>query len=114
MLGIEVTSATISVGDGPVCRPGDDDFDELAAMPADEPFRCMDHSVMQAMTSVVDRARDEGDSVGGAFTVLARGVPAGLGSHVHWDRKLDGILGQAILSIPAVKAVSIGEGVSGA
>jgi len=113
-LGMEVTSATISVGEGPVCEPGDELFDALAGLSADEPFRCLDKGVVQAMMSAVDQAREAGDSVGGAFTILARDVPAGLGSHVHWDRKLDGVLGQAILSIPAVKAVSIGAGVTGA
>jgi chorismate synthase len=66
------------------------------------------------MIAAIDDARSSGDSVGGSFEVLARGVPPGLGSHVHWDRRLDGRLAGAIASIPAVKAVSLGEGVEGA
>jgi chorismate synthase len=113
-LGIEVTSATIAVGEVAASHPDDQRFGDLAALSPDVPFRCLDSEAVQLMMKAVDQAREAGDSVGGAFTVLARGVPAGLGSHVHWDRKLDGVLGQAIMSIPAVKAVSIGAGVSGA
>ena len=66
------------------------------------------------MIAVIDAAKAAGDTVGGAFEVVAHGVPAGLGSHVHWDRKLDGRLAQAVMSIHAIKAVAIGEGVEGA
>jgi chorismate synthase len=62
----------------------------------------------------IDRAREEGDTLGGVFEVVARGLPVGLGSHVSWDGKLDGRLGQALLSIQAVKAVEVGEGMKGA
>jgi chorismate synthase len=112
--GIEVTSYTVSVGDavGPVV--GDEGFDALLALPDDAPMRTPDDAARRAMIEAVDRARAAGDSVGGTFEVLARGVPAGLGSHVHWDRKLDGRLGGAVMSIPAVKAVSIGDGVENA
>ena len=58
----------------------------------------------------IDRAREAGDTVGGSFEVIAHGVPAGLGSHVQWDRKLDGCLAQALMSIPAIKGVGIGRG----
>jgi chorismate synthase len=66
------------------------------------------------MTRAVDAAAKKGDTLGGTILVAARGVPPGLGSHVSWDRKLDGRIGQAMLSIPSVKAVSIGSGVSNA
>ena len=62
------------------------------------------------MIAEIDRARDAGDTMGGRFEVIARNVPPGLGSHVQWDRKLDGRLGQALMSIPAIKAVGIGRG----
>ena len=113
-LGVEVTSATLSVGDNPLCSPGDFQFEQLLELPDDAPFRCLDEDCIQRMIAEVEKARGAGDSVGGSFQVLARGVPVGLGSHVHWDRKLDGILAQAVMSIPAVKAVSIGDGVEGA
>ena len=62
------------------------------------------------MIAEIDRARDAGDTMGGSFEVIARGVPPGLGSYVQWDRKLDGRLAQALMSIPAIKAVGIGRG----
>jgi chorismate synthase len=70
----------------------------------------VDPAVASAMRRAVDAAREAGDTVGGAFEVIARGVPPGLGSHVQWDRKLDGRLAQAVMSIPAIKAVGIGRG----
>jgi len=66
------------------------------------------------MIAEIKGAAKVGDSLGGVAEVVAHDVPVGLGSHVHWDRKIDGLLGQALLSIQAVKAVSIGEGVEGA
>ena len=62
------------------------------------------------MIAEIDRARDTGDTMGGSFEVIAHAVPPGLGSHVQWDRKLDGRLAQALMSIPAIKAVGIGRG----
>ena len=62
------------------------------------------------MIAEIDAARDAGDTMGGSFEVIVRGVPPGLGSHVQWDRKLDGRLAQALMSIPAIKAVGIGRG----
>ncbi|OGI02992.1 MAG: chorismate synthase [Candidatus Melainabacteria bacterium GWF2_37_15] len=61
-------------------------------------------------TTAIDKAREEGDTLGGMFEVIAKNVPVGLGSHVHWDRRLDGKIAQAIMSIPAIKSVSIGLG----
>jgi len=66
------------------------------------------------MIAAIDRAREAGDTLGGSFEVIAHGVPAGLGSYAHWDRKLDGRLAQAMMSIPAIKAVGIGIGVDAA
>ena len=78
------------------------------------PLRAIDRSLEEEMVRLVDRAQEEGDTLGGAVTVIARNVPVGLGSHVQWDEKLDGRLAQAIMCIPAVKAVEIGAGVTGA
>ncbi len=69
---------------------------------------CPDPMAAQAMRRRIDEARAAGDSVGGVFVVAATGVPVGLGSHVHWDRRLDGRLAQAVMSIPAVKGLEIG------
>lgn len=113
-LGIEVTSYTAAVGEVRAEEPDDPAFDALLALDDDAPMRVVDDDVCTRMIAVVDEARRNGDSVGGVFGVIARGVPPGLGSHVHWDRKLDGRLAGALMSIQAVKAVSIGEGVEGA
>lgn len=72
--------------------------------------RCADGKAEKAMLSVIDKAKNAGDSLGGVFEVIASGVPIGLGSHVHWDRRLDGRIAQAMLSINAVKGAEIGAG----
>ena len=75
------------------------------------PVRCFDPEVEAEMIEAIKAAAKDGDSLGGAAEVIAYGVPVGLGSHVHWDRKIDGLLAQALMSIHAVKAVEIGEGI---
>jgi chorismate synthase len=112
--GVEVTSHTVSVGDAFAPPPADADFDALVELADDAPMRTLDAEASKAMIAAVDQARNCQDSIGGVFEVLVRGLPPGLGSHVHWDRKLDGRLGGAMMSIHAVKAVSIGEGIEGA
>ena len=74
------------------------------------PLRCADPKAEAKMIRLIDRAKAEGDTVGGAIEIVALNVPVGLGSHVHYDRKLDGRLGSALLSIQAIKAVEIGAG----
>lgn len=108
--GIEVTSRTLAVGQVVARDVEDDDFDTLLALADDAPMRTTDESTTRAMIEAVEQAREKRDSIGGVFEVLARGVPAGLGSHAHWDRRLDGRLAGALMSVQAVKAVSIGEG----
>jgi chorismate synthase len=76
----------------------------------ESPVRCFDGDAEAAMVAEVEAAAKVGDSLGGVVEVLAYGVPVGLGSHVHWDRKLDGLLAQALMSIQAVKGVELGEG----
>jgi chorismate synthase len=80
----------------------------------DSRLRCADKDAEENMCVLIDKTRQQGDTLGGAFEVIASGVLPGLGSHVQWDRKLDGRLGKAVLSIPAVKAFSIGEGIRSA
>src|SRR5688572_23682179 len=84
-------------------------FDEAAALP-DDPLRCADAELQQRMITAIDAAKEAGDTLGGAFEVIATGVPPGLGSYVQWDRKLDGRLAQAMMCIHAIKAVGIGIG----
>ena len=73
-------------------------------------MRCSDPSLDEEMKQAVDEAIEKGETIGGTFEVRAAGVPVGLGSHVHWDRKLDGRLAQAVMSINAIKAVEVGSG----
>jgi chorismate synthase len=80
----------------------------------ESPVRCADPRAAEAMIAEIDRAKKDGDTLGGTTEVIARGVPAGLGSYAHWDRRLDGRIAQALMSIPAVKAVSLGAGFAGA
>jgi len=112
VLGIAVTSRTVAVGGVAASAEEGENFDAIIALPDDLPMRSPRAETIAAMVEAIDRARQEGDSVGGVFEVLAKGLPPGLGSHVHWDRRLDGKLGAAILSIQAVKGVSIGDGVA--
>jgi chorismate synthase len=110
-LGVVVTSRTVAVGRVTAPEVEGEDIDALLALPDDAPMRALHPATVQAMISVVDEARARADSVGGCFEVIARGLPPGLGSHAHWDRRIDGRLGAAVLSIQAVKGVSIGDGV---
>jgi chorismate synthase len=110
-LGVVVTSRTVAVGGVEAGSDEGDDFDALLALPDDAPMRSTRAATVDAMIAVVDDARRRADTVGGAFEVLARGLPPGIGSHVHWDRRLDSRLGGVILSIQAVKGVSIGDGI---
>jgi len=113
-LQIEVVSHVTGIGD--VSLPPEPliPFERVRDIPADSPLHCADPSAESAMIAAIDRAREAGDTLGGRFEVIARGVPAGLGSYVQWDRKLDGRLAQALMSIPAIKAVGIGCGVDAA
>ena len=110
-LGVVVTSRTVAVGG--VVAPNDegDDIAALLALPDDAPMRSPRAATVDAMMAAVDEARHRADSVGGCFEVIARGMPPGIGSHVHWDRRLDARLGAAMLSIQAVKGVAIGDGI---
>jgi chorismate synthase len=109
-LGVRIVSHIVGLGeavtppDGP--RPGPSDLDQVD----ENTVRCFDPVATEAMVAAIKAAAKEGDSLGGVAEVLAYGVPVGLGSHVHWDRKLDALLAQALMSIQAVKAVEIGEG----
>lgn len=109
-LGIRIASHVTGIGAARLEDPHTVSFDRIAALPPDDDLRCVDADVASAMRRAVDAAREAGDTLGGVFEVVAHGVPAGLGSHTQWDRKLDGLLAQALMSIPAIKAVGIGLG----
>jgi chorismate synthase len=108
--GIRVTSHVFRIGGIALPDTAAIDFATADALADDAPLRVADPALEPQMIAEIDRARDAGDTLGGAFEVIATGVPVGLGSHVQWDRKLDGRLAQALMSIPAIKAVGIGVG----
>jgi chorismate synthase len=108
-LGIEILSHVVELGPvaakpGVVPQPGD--AERIDA----DPLRCLDPEASAAMVAEVDAAKRDADTLGGVVEVLAHGVPPGLGSHVHWDRKLDARLAAALMSIQAIKGVEIGDG----
>ncbi|MDQ6910517.1 MAG: chorismate synthase [Actinomycetota bacterium] len=108
-LGMQVLSHVIQMGQvvsKSDTRPEPADLDHVD----ESPVRCFDPEAEAAMITEIQAAAKAGDSLGGVVEVLAYGVPVGLGSHVHWDRRLDALLAQALVSIPAVKGVEIGEG----
>jgi len=107
-VGVKVISHVISIGavrsEGSPPGPGDTDAID------DSPVRCLDRTAETAMIEAIEEAKEQRDTLGGIFEVLAFGVPPGIGSHVHYDRKLDGLLAGAIMSIPAIKGVEVGDG----
>jgi chorismate synthase len=113
-LGTAIASHVTGIGDVSISDPLAITFDQVLAIPADAPLHCADPAVEREMVARIDRAREAGDTMGGSFEVIATGVPPGLGSYVQWDRKLDGRLAQALMSIPAIKGVGIGRGPSAA
>jgi chorismate synthase len=103
---VEVHSHTVSIGDIAAKLDGEPDWSAVE----ESPVRCADAEVSERMCRAIDGAQEAGDTLGGVFEMWATGVPIGLGSHVMWDRKLDGQLAQAVMSIHAVKGVEIGGG----
>ena len=108
-IGVEVLSHVIQLG---AVRSKSGDRPTIADLDRvdESPVRCFDSATETAMIDAIKAAAKDGDSLGGIVEVLAYGLPVGLGSYVHWDRKLDGLLGQALMSIQAVKGVEIGDG----
>ncbi len=110
-VGVEIRSGVRFLGSIGAERPVPG-WEEVAAVDDGSPLRAIHRDLEDEMVALVDRAKDEGETLGGAVTVVAHGVPAGLGSHVAWGEKLDGRLAQAVMSVPAVKAVEIGAAVA--
>lgn len=107
--GIELVSHVVELGRaqapyGAVPVPGD--VERLDA----DPVRCLDPDASRAMVAEIDQAHSDGDTLGGVVEVAAHGVPVGLGSHVHWDRRLDARLAAALMGIQAIKGVEVGDG----
>lgn len=112
LCGVEVLSHVVSIGDVEAkhALPGPG---ELARIDED-PVRCLDPEASRAMIEAIDRASEAKDTLGGVFEVVAHSVPVGIGSHVQYDRRLDNLLAGAVMSIPAIKGVEIGDGFAGA
>jgi chorismate synthase len=108
--GVRIASHVFAIGGVGLPDHVTVSFDQAAALPDDSPVRCVDEDLGRRMIEAIDAAKAAGDTLGGAFEVIAAGVPVGLGSYVQWDRKLDGRLAQALMSIPAIKGVGIGVG----
>ena len=109
-LGITLVAHTLSIGpvrvpeDSPLPQPSDVDLVDA------DPLRCFDAATSALMVAEVDKAHEDGDTLGGVVEVLAYGVPPGLGSYVHWDRRLDAQLAAALMGIQAIKGVEVGDG----
>jgi chorismate synthase len=113
-LGVEVASHVIRVGQAELSRPVK--WEEIAALRSNDEvlLNCVDPEDEQKMKAEVDVALRTGDTVGGVFEVVVHGLPPGIGTHVNWDERMDGLLAQAVMSLQAVKAVEIGRGVTAA
>ena len=107
---IEIVSHVYAVNGIGLDTPLHVTFEEARGIGAESALRCADADAEAKMIAEIDRCREAGDTAGGAFEVIVRGLPVGLGSYVQWDRKLDGRLAQAMMSIPAIKGVGIGIG----
>jgi chorismate synthase len=109
VLGVRVVSHVVAIGpvvvpDGVL--PGPEDTPRLD----EDPVRCADPATSELMTAEIDDARRSGDTLGGVVEVVVHGLPPGLGSHVHWDRRLDSRLAGALMGVQSVKAVEVGDG----
>jgi len=112
-VGVEIWSRVLAIGEAQA--PQDDrPWQQLRDAAEASDVGCADEAAAGAMRAQIDAAREAGDSVGGVFEVAAHGVPPGLGSYAQWDLRLDGRLGQAVMSIPAIKGVEIGLGLAAA
>jgi len=108
--GTYVASHVIAIGEVAASWDRPLTYAQIRMISDESPLRCADEQLERAMMQAIDAARERGDTLGGAFEVVAHHVPPGLGSYTQWDRKLDGRLAQAVMSIPAIKAVGIGAG----
>jgi chorismate synthase len=109
VLGVEILSHVVALGeveapDGVIPGPGDRERVDA------DPVRCLDPGTSAAMVEHVDQIKKDGDTLGGVVEVVAHGLPPGLGSHVHWDRRLDSRLAAALMGIQAIKGVEVGDG----
>ncbi|XVQ83327.1 chorismate synthase [Microbispora siamensis] len=108
-LGVDIVSHVVSIGEAVAPRdvlPGPGDMEAVDA----DPVRCVDPAASAAMVAEIDKAHKDGDTLGGVVEVVAYGLPPGLGSYTHWDRRLDARLAGALMGIQAIKGVAVGDG----
>ncbi|GAB4458069.1 MAG: chorismate synthase [Armatimonadaceae bacterium] len=108
--GIEIVSHIVRIGSVEAAPVQGITAEEIRERAEESPVRCLDTEATERIIGLIDDAKRRGDTLGGVFEVIAFGLPIGLGSYVHWDRKIDGRIGQAMLSINAIKGVEIGMG----
>ncbi len=111
--GVTIVNHVVQLGGVPA-KPINATFDEISLIDKNSPLSCADQTVERQMIELIDQAKNDGDTLGGIFEVVAQNVVVGLGSHTSWNEKLDGRIAQALMSIQAVKAVEIGFGVENA
>ncbi len=111
--GVEIKSHVIKLGHVQIV-PLNQSWEAISAIPIDSQLRCADDDIQREMIKLIDQAKTDGDTLGGIFEVVAKDLPVGLGSHISWEDKLDGRIARAVMSIHAIKAVEIGEGVANA
>lgn len=111
--GVDVKSHVVKLGSVP-SEPLAKTWEEIDGIPVDSLLRCADEEIQGQMIKLIDEAKEDGDTLGGIFEVVAKNVPVGLGSHTSWNEKLDGRIAKAIMSIQAIKGVEIGEAVENA
>ena len=109
-LGIKIISFTRAIGSVRLDRDVDINDEDIEILIDESPVRCPDRETSEDMVRLIDEAKERGDTLGGIFEVVALNVPPGIGTYTHWDRRLDGLIAQAIMSIPSVKGVEIGKG----
>jgi len=113
-IGVDVFAHVLAIGEAEVGPGVPHDLVTLRERARASDLACADPDAEARMKDAIREAAHQGDTLGGVFEVVATGVPVGLGSHVQWDRKLDGRLAQALMSVPAIKAVEVGDGFAGA
>ena len=111
---IHVVSHVTAIGSVTSTTPARLSMKALATAADASPVRCVDKAAERKMMAAIDAMKAKGDTLGGVFDIIAEGVPQGLGSYVHYDRRLDAILARAVMAIHAVKAVEVGDGIAGA
>lgn len=111
--GIEIRSHVVKLGSAPE-EPLIKSWQEICGIAPESALNCADAEIEKQMTALIDKAKADGDTLGGSFEVVVNNLPVGLGAHTSWSEKLDGRLAQAVMSIQAVKAVEIGEGIANA